>query len=280
MHWNSSVTRELTKLLVHLGSEEIVSTALKIARDTDETDLRLSLLFTIRHAHVGWTLDLRRTWLELCAEALEGSGGASYQGYLKSARADVLAGMTEGERFVLGEIAAGASPALVNESTPAPFVYDWSSDELLALASLRKPSKDAQEAGLAAFAKARCLDCHRFENTGGAKGPDLTGARRRFSAADLVETIIAPSSTISDQYSDEVFELADDELIIGRLLIDSEGVYVIEAVAPEEAVIELMAEEVISRNPHSISRMPEDLLDVLTEEEVQSLFNLLLGPSD
>jgi putative heme-binding domain-containing protein len=188
--------------------------------------------------------------------------------------------MTEGERFVLGEIAAGASPALVNESTPAPFVYDWSSDELLALASLRKPSKDAQEAGLAAFAKARCLDCHRFENTGGAKGPDLTGARRRFSAADLVETIIAPSSTISDQYSDEVFELADDELIIGRLLIDSEGVYVIEAVAPEEAVIELMAEEVISRNPHSISRMPEDLLDVLTEEEVQSLFNLLLGPSD
>lgn len=278
--WNSSVTRELTKLLVHLGSEDVVSSALKIARDTDETDLRLSLLFTIRHANVGWTLDLRRTWLELCAEALEGTGGSSYQGYLKSARADVLAGMTEGERFVLGEIAAGASPALVTESTPAPFVYDWSSDELLALASLRKPSKGAQEAGLAAFAKARCLDCHRFEKAGGAKGPDLTGARRRFSAADLVETITSPSSTISDQYSDEIFELADDELIIGRLLIDSEGVYVIEAVAPEEAVIELMAEEVISRKPHSISRMPEDLLDVLTEEEVQSLFNLLLGPSD
>jgi putative heme-binding domain-containing protein len=188
--------------------------------------------------------------------------------------------MTEGERFVLGELAAGASPALVTESTPAPFVYDWSSDELLALASVRKPSEGDQEAGLAAFAKARCLDCHRFEKAGGAKGPDLTGARRRFSAADLVETITSPSSTISDQYSDEVFELADDELIIGRLLIDSEGVYVIEAVAPEEAVIELMAEEVISRNPHSISRMPEDLLNVLSEEEVQSLFNLLLGPSD
>ena len=188
--------------------------------------------------------------------------------------------MTEGERFVLGELAAGASPALITESVPAPFVYDWSREELIALASLRSPSNDSQDAGLAAFAKARCLDCHRFEKAGGAKGPDLTGARRRFSAADLVETMTSPSSTISDQYSDEVFELADDERIIGRLLIDADGVYVIEAVAPEEAVIELMSEEVLSRSPHSISRMPEDLLDVLTEAEIQSLFNLLLGPSD
>ena len=278
--WDPAVPRELAKLLVHLGSEEIISSALKLARETEDLKLRRALLFTVRHASVGWTLDLRRTWLELCAGALEDTGGSSYEGYFKGARADVLAGMSEGERFVLGELAAGAEPEQVATSTPAPFVHDWSREELIALANDRGPARDSNEDGLAAFAKARCLDCHRFEKAGGAKGPDLTGARRRFSAADLIETIVNPSSTISDQYADEVFELADDEVIIGRLLLDAEGAYVIEAVAPEEAVIELMAEEIISRKPHSISRMPEDLLDVLTKEEVQSLFNLLLGPSD
>ena len=97
---------------------------------------------------------------------------------------------------------------------------------------------------------------------------------------DLVETIVAPSSTISDQYSDEVFQLADDEMIIGRLLMDSEGVYVIEAVVPEEAVVEVDAADVISRSAHGTSRMPEDLLDVLTTKEVQALFVLLLGPGE
>jgi len=283
--WDPSVTRELTKLLIHLGSEEVVADALTIARNTEDVDLRLAILFTLRHAHVGWTLDLRRTWLELCAEARAGSGGASYPGYLDGARDDVLAGMSEAERFVLGDLAAGKVPAPQAAGEPAVFVRDWTRAELEDLASARESSGDyragaIRDLGLAAFAKARCAECHRFERSGGAKGPDLTGARRRFSAMDLVETIVAPSSTISDQYSDEVFQLADDEMIIGRLLMDSEGVYVIEAVVPEEAVVEVDAADVISRSAHGTSRMPEDLLDVLTTKEVQALFVLLLGPGE
>jgi putative heme-binding domain-containing protein len=276
--WHPSVTRELTKLLVHLGSEEVVAGALTIARSTEDVDLRLAILFTLRHAFTGWTLSLRRTWLELCAEAKAGSGGASYPGYLDGARTDVLAGMSEAERFVLGDLAAGKVPSPQATGEPAPFVRDWTREELVALASARGSSEELHDTGIAAFSKARCAECHRFERSGGAKGPDLTGARRRFSPADLVETIVAPSSTISDQYADEVFELADDEIIIGRLLIDSEGVYVIEAVVPEEAVVEVDAADVLYRSHHKTSRMPEDLLDVLSEDEVRALFTLLLGP--
>ena len=278
--WDPAVTRELTKLLVHLEGEEIIANALTIARTTEDVDLRLAIIFTLRHAHAGWTLDLRRTWLELCKDAQAGKGGASYEGYLDGARKDVLAGMSEGERFVLGDLAAGAVPAPEATGEPAPFVHDWTREELVALASARGSADELRDAGLKAFSKARCAECHRFEQSGGAKGPDLTGARRRFSPTDLVETIVTPSSTISDQYSDEVFELADDERIIGRLLIDSEGVYVIEAVVPEEAVIELDAADVKSRSLYGTSRMPEDLLDVLTEAEVQALFTLLLGAGE
>ena len=188
--------------------------------------------------------------------------------------------MSEGERFVLGDLAVGAVPTPEATGEPAPFVHDWMREELVALASARGTDEELREAGLKAFSKARCADCHRFENSGGAKGPDLTGARRRFSPTDLVETLTAPSSTISDQYADEVFELADDERIIGRLLIDSEGVYVIEAVVPEEAVVEVNVSDVKSRTPYGTSRMPEDLLDVLSEAEVRALFTLLLGSGE
>ncbi|MCH2106503.1 MAG: DUF1080 domain-containing protein [Planctomycetes bacterium] len=278
--WDPAVTRELTKLLVHLGSEEIVANALTVARNTEDVDLRLAIVFTLRHAYAGWTLDLRRTWLELCKEAQAGSGGSSYQGYLDSARKDVLAGMSEGERFVLGELAAGKVPVPEANAEPTPLVHDWTREELNALAAARGGEEELREAGLKAFKKARCAECHRFEQSGGAKGPDLTGARRRFSATDLVETLVAPSSTISDQYADEVFELGDDQRIIGRLLMDSEGVYVIEAVYPEEAVLEVDAVDVKSRTPYGTSRMPEDLLDVLSEAEVQALFTLLLGSNE
>ena len=278
--WDPAVTRELTKLLVHLGGERIVADSLAIARATEDKELRLAILFTLRHAHVGWTLDLRRTWLELCREAKAEGGGASYPGYLEGARKDVLAGMTEGERFVLGELAAGKVSAPEASSEPTPLVHDWTRAELSAIAAARGDEELLREAGLKAFTKARCAECHRFEQSGGAKGPDLTGARRRFSATDLVETLVAPSSTISDQYADEVFELGDDQRIIGRLLIDSEGVYVIVAVYPEEAVLEVGAKDVSSRTPYGTSRMPEDLLDVLSEEEIQALFTLLLGSGE
>jgi len=57
-------------------------------------------------------------------------------------------------------------------------------------------------------------------------------------------------------------------------------VYVIEAVVPEEAVVEVNASDVKSRTPYGTSRMPEDLLDVLSEAEVQALFTLLLGSGE
>ena len=51
------------------------------------------------------------------------------------------------------------------------------------------------------FGEASCFACHRFDNEGGAQGPDLTGAAGRFSVRDLLESIIEPSKEISDQYA-------------------------------------------------------------------------------
>ena len=46
------------------------------------------------------------------------------------------------------------------------------------------------------FGEAQCFSCHRFDNEGGAQGPDLTSVAGRFSQRDLLESVVEPSKVI------------------------------------------------------------------------------------
>ena len=48
------------------------------------------------------------------------------------------------------------------------------------------------------FGATGCFQCHRFAGEGGAVGPDLTQVAGRFSARDLLESIIEPGCRISE----------------------------------------------------------------------------------
>ncbi|MDF1798796.1 MAG: cytochrome c, partial [Planctomycetota bacterium] len=54
--------------------------------------------------------------------------------------------------------------------------------------------------GQALFTAVSCASCHRIAGQGGALGPDLSGAARRFSRHDLLQAIIEPDRDRSDQY--------------------------------------------------------------------------------
>src|SRR6185369_2017739 len=68
------------------------------------------------------------------------------------------------------------------------------------------------------FGEATCFACHRFDNEGGAMGPDLTGLAGRFSKRDLLESIIEPSKVISDQYAAVQVTTTEGRLIEGRIV--------------------------------------------------------------
>ncbi len=48
-----------------------------------------------------------------------------------------------------------------------------------------------------------CSKCHRMAGEGGAIGPDLSTAAKKFSIADLADAIVEPSKVISDQYGSQ-----------------------------------------------------------------------------
>ena len=83
---------------------------------------------------------------------------------------------------------------------PRPFVKKWTLDELVPLVEKGLKKRDFDR-GRTLFAAANCFACHRFDSEGGSNGPDLTGLAGRFSAKDLLESIVDPSKVISDQYA-------------------------------------------------------------------------------
>lgn len=67
------------------------------------------------------------------------------------------------------------------------------------------------------FGAATCFACHRFNQEGGAVGPDLTSVSGKFNPRDLLEQIIEPNKVISDQYGNTVFTLKDGSQVVGRI---------------------------------------------------------------
>ena len=63
-------------------------------------------------------------------------------------------------------------------------------------------SKAAPKAsrGAKIFTESLCIQCHRVEGKGGALGPDLSSAGRRFTERELFRAILRPQDAVSDQY--------------------------------------------------------------------------------
>ena len=63
-----------------------------------------------------------------------------------------------------------------------------------------------------------CAMCHRFGSIGQDVGPDLTTVTSRFGRKELLESILWPSRTISDQYESELFETVNGKVHHGLLV--------------------------------------------------------------
>src|SRR5204862_3564477 len=109
---------------------------------------------------------------------------------------------------------------LVSTTTPSksrPTFKHWTVSELDALVGRGLQQRDFDR-GRKLFGEAQCFSCHRFDNEGGAQGPDLTIASGRFNVRDLLESIIEPNKEISDQYAAVRIELTDGRTVTGRIV--------------------------------------------------------------
>src|SRR6185295_4471506 len=99
-------------------------------------------------------------------------------------------------------------------------------------------------------------------------GPDLTGVAGRFSARDLIESIIDPSKEVSDQYAAIVIEKNDGTEVTGRIANLSDNNIMVNAnMYDPNDMVRVNRKDIKSISPSKVSMMPTDLLNVLKEDE-------------
>ena len=240
----------------------------------------------LRMLKAGWTRALRHDYFQWFLRAAAYRGGASYAGFVKQIKEDAMANLDPATRadlqVLLDMVPKVKTPleVLAENLGKREFVKVWTTDELAAAAAKHATGRN-YETGRKLFAGAGCIACHRFDGEGGAMGPDLTQAGGRFSARDVLESIIDPGKVVSDQYAPVVITLQDGSQITGRIInMAGDGLRVNVDMFDPAQVTNVSAKQVKTIEPSKISLMPPGLLNTLKEDEVLDLVAYLLSRGD
>jgi putative heme-binding domain-containing protein len=268
--------RVLLDVLVFLEEPAVVPFAIDAATKESDGARAMAYAWPLRAARAGWTPALRSRFFQwLNRSQTLWSGGASFAGYFRHLRSEVLAGMDAEARRALGPLADEPAPPKV-EGEPVSIVNRWNESAIVPLLPDLRHGRSFEN-GKRAFTRARCSECHRMANEGGNRGPDLTGAGARFSERDLLEAVLRPSASITDQYGQTQILMRDERLYVGRIEQEDARTLVLHVSAPAEESLTLDKEEISERAPSKLSAMPEGLLDVLEQDALLDLLAYVLA---
>lgn len=273
------VNRELATLLVACDSPTVVPKSMALISKSVIQEEQVHYIFTLRLAKNGWTPELRKayfSWFNLASKKYQ--GGNSFKGFRESIRKDALASLSDSEKAELKTILDGEQTVQVVENEkPRKFIHNWQMEDLIPMLSQLENGRDF-ERGKAAYKAAQCGRCHRFKSEGEGVGHDLTGVGNRFSAHDLLESVILPSKVVSDQYASKTVVTAQGRTVTGLVSTNSDGgVEVLQSNFQRVKVAKADIEEII---PSTVSTMPEGLISILTKEEVLDLVAYLRAGGD
>lgn len=177
---------------------------------------------------------------------------------------DLSAQLAAWQDWYRGKYPEQAEPVLAeDQSTP-----NWSLDFIEQFLDGDTGRAGVSAAGMVAYNKAQCASCHRYNETGTALGPDLTGLTKRFTKRETLESILFPSHNISDQYATKKIMTQDGLVITGIVTRQSDGYLVRTTDRKQVKVADKEIEEIVASKD---SLMPEGLLDHLTPLEIRDL---------
>ncbi|GEP98035.1 hypothetical protein CCY01nite_42950 [Chitinophaga cymbidii] len=234
----------------------------------------------LTQAKTGWTPELQEAYFSWFYKAFSYKGGFSFIGYIDKARKLALQHVPK-DRFDHFNIISGDSLLnTVNSATasmqPKGPGRNWKVDEALKTIDELSFANSNFERGKAMFTATLCASCHSMQGEGGIAGPDLTQLGSRFSNKDILESIIEPSKTISDQYGATVFYLKSGGTTMGRLVNQDETQYYISQnpFAPLERK-EVSKANVLRTRVSEVSPMLPGMINTLNPEELRDLLAYL-----
>jgi putative heme-binding domain-containing protein len=135
------------------------------------------------------------------------------------------------------------------------------------------------EIGKAAFEAVSCSTCHKLGSFQGnvSLGPDLDTAASRYSALDLLESIIEPSKVVSDQHLLQIIRTRNGEWFQGDIVEETDEQVRIRQNPASTYTDDVDKHDIVLRKASTVSRMPTGLLDPLTRGQVLDLLAYVLA---
>jgi putative heme-binding domain-containing protein len=209
-------------------------------------------------------------------------GGASFSLFVQHVKEDAVAKLSTEQKSALKTVLAAkpAGPVTPIAAEPRPFVKDWKLPELVRLVEDGLTDRDFDR-GRKMFAAANCFACHRFDNQGGAIGPDLTVLSGRFAPREVLESIVDPSKVVSDQYQAVTIFTIDGKVVTGRIVnLAGDSLRINTNMLDPNALTNVDRKQIEEMVPSKTSMMPQGLLNTLSEGEVLDLMAYLLSRGD
>jgi putative heme-binding domain-containing protein len=235
----------------------------------------------LSQAKNGWTDDLRTKYFQWYYSAFGYKGGVCYVGFIDKARKNALENHPKESFAKYNRISGDSIVTLARKGLdigpvrPKGPGRGWKLAEALAVVDSANGTRSFEQ-GKAMFAASLCRTCHQIKGEGGIAGPDLTQLGNRFSNKDMLEAIISPSKTISDQYGSTVFYLKTGGSLMGRLIRqDNEKYYISQNPFDTQTIKEVLKKNVARTRVSEVSPMLPGMINGLNPEELKDLMAYL-----
>jgi putative heme-binding domain-containing protein len=288
------LNREYAVTMAYSGRPEAIGKIMAaMPSGDDNTALQVHYAYCLRAIDKGWTAEQKSdliTWFE---RARKWRGGASYPGFINRIFDSALAAFTDDEKKMAYQRIPEYAPidsaeALARLQGRGGFqratvfarqqgVEGVSEQEIFEFMMYDPMTTKADPHDGVAIFEEQCAKCHRFGDQGKDYGPDLTTLNNRFKRRDMVEAVLYPSKTISDQY--DSYRIRVGYEVYEGLIMDQDATSVTVLLPEEERPVKFEKSKV-EIEKSDVSIMPEGLLDGYDMRQISALFAYLQqGPN-
>ena len=235
----------------------------------------------LSQAKNGWTPALQENYFKWFYKAFGYKGGYSFVGFINIIRKNALKNVAKDKQEYFNTISGDSLVVraqmglAISDVQPKGPGKDWEVDTALALIKDGLSGRNFEQ-GKAMFSASLCVKCHSMRGEGGIAGPNLTNVGTRFSYKDMLEAIIEPNKTISDQFAAIVFYLKDGSSVVGKMVNeDADKYYIGQNPFAMQTVKEINKKDVIRTRLSETSFMMGGLINRLNGEELKDLLAYL-----
>jgi len=288
------LNREYARSLAYAGGEMAVQEILAaMPQGEDDKQLQIHYVYCLRDIKDGWDADQKKTLLTWFTKAKTWRGGSSFPGFMNRLFDSSLEFFDEAEKqqayATIPEYAPiddeallaklrnrrGYTPARVfarqtgAEGVSEQEIFEYLMYDPMTLKADPRQGKEIYEE--------QCSKCHRFGDQGKDYGPDLTTINNRFKRRDMIEAVLYPSKTISDQY--DSYRIRVGYEVFEGLIMDQDDTTVTVLLPEEERPVKFEKSKV-EIEKSDISIMPTGLMDGYSTRDMATLFAYLQqGPN-